>query len=420
MWHSALSEALGEPGISEESRRVLQKQTIDENQPGTILCDFTTLVEFVGKEGLKTTGKYFMLPQGRLNELNERMNQPVKHRLKRPQQRSFPHLHGLFLILRASGMGIGNGAPPNSRLMIDEEMVANWLDLNPTEQYFTLLESWLVQGNVEILGERGGWSRGFTNQTFELSQKFTKRRTVISDKRHDYLLYGTMQLVTAALMELFGWIRLEYHDPKESEGVRPAAVERLPLGDAMTEVIFRWTLSEHFFSEQDAAEIGTLQPLFQPYFPEWQQNLVPPKEAFREGDHTWRVSLGKTWRRIVAPADSDLDDLAMAILDAFDFDDDHLYCFQLSDRRGRSLRIACPYEEDAPARTEEVRLGDVPLPVGGTMTFVFDYGDNWQFDVKLESVDSKKSKRKTPKVIAKDGKAPAQYDWEESEEWDEW
>jgi hypothetical protein len=109
----------------------------------------------------------------------------------------------------------------------------------------------------------------------------------------------------------------------------------------------------------------------------------------------------------------DLDDLAMAILDAFDFDDDHLYCFELPDRRGRTLRIACGFEEDADVHTEDVRLGDVPLAVGGTMTFVFDYGDNWRFTVKLESVDAKKSKLNKPKVVAKGGKAPAQYNWED-------
>ena len=419
MWNNALSEALGEPAISEKSRSILRKQTIDEEQPGTILRDFTTVLDFIGEEGLKTTGKYYTLPQGRLSELNERMSHPVKHRLKRPQQRSFPHLHGLFLILRASGMGITKGAPPNGRLMIDEEMVASWLDLNPTERYFTLLESWLVQGSAEILGEGGGWCHTFTSQSIQLWQRLKKRRTVVPDEQYT-VLSGTLRLTTAALMDLFGWIQLEYHDPKEREGVKPAAVERLPLGDAMTEVIARWMLSESHYDERNAAKIGTLQPLFQPHFPEWKRNLVPPEEPFREGDHSWRVSIGKPWRRIVAPAGATLDDLAMAILDAFDFDDDHLYCFELPDRRGRSLRIACPYEEDASAFTEEVRIGDVPLPVGGTMTFVFDYGDDWQFDVKFESVDSKKSRRKKPKVIAKGGKAPAQYHWDDEDDWDEW
>jgi len=222
-----------------------------------------------------------------------------------------------------------------------------------------------------------------------------------------------MKMVTVALMDLFGWLRLEYRDPKEGEGVKPAAVERLPFGDAMTEALASSGLFVMYHGDADRPEPETLQLLLQPYFPQWQRNLVPPEDEYREGAHTWRVSLGKPWRRIVAPADLDLDDLAMAILGAFDFDNDHLYCFEVPDRRGRTLRIACGYEHDASAYTDDVRLGDVPLPVGGTMTFVFDYGDTWDFAVKLESVDTKKSKLKTPKVTAKKGKAPAQYDWEE-------
>lgn len=413
MW-DVISEALGEPGISEKSRKILQAQTIDENQPGTILRDFTTLLEFIGDGGLKTTGKYYMLPQGKLNELNDRMSRPVKHRLKRPQQRSFPHLHGLFMILRASGMGVGKGVSPSGRLMIDEQMTANWLDMNPTERYFTLLESWLIQGTAGIIGEREGWLGSSAGELIEVWRRLEKRRTVIPDARHNYVLYSTMRLVTAAMLELFGWVRLEYRDPKEGEGIKVGAVERLPLGDALTEIIARWMLSSDYFDALRNRQIGTLQPLFQPYFPEWQSNLVPPEGDFREGEHTWRVSLGKAWRRIAIPADMDLDDLAMAILDAFDFDDDHLYCFELPDRHGRNLRIACGYEADADTYTEDVRVGEVPLPIGGTMKFIFDYGDNWQFTVKLESVDANKSRLKKPKLIAQGGKAPAQY---QEEDW---
>jgi hypothetical protein len=414
MWDTILAEALGQPGIAEKSKKTLLQQTIGENQPGTILRDFTALVEFIGEDGLKTSGKYFMLPQAKLSDLNEQMSHPVAHRLKRPQQRSFPHLHGLFLILRASGMGVTKGQPPSGRLMIDEEMVANWLDLNATERYFTLLESWLVQGSPKIIGEREGWlDRGLLSTLISVAQKLGQRRTVVSDERYD-VPHGTMDYLTVALMELFGWVLLEYRNPEEGEGVKLAAVEGLPLGDAMLSALMSERLSGRGLRlDERSAGPGVLQPLFQPYFPQWQRNLKSPEQPYREGAHTWRVSLGKVWRRIVAPADMDLDDLAMAILDAFDFDDDHLYCFELPDRRGRTLRIACGYEEDAAMCTEDVRLGDVSLPVGGTMTFVFDYGDEWHFNVKLESVGEKKSRLKRPKVTAKGGKAPAQYNWEE-------
>jgi len=96
--------------IDPAARRILRDRVIDEDGPGTILRDFETLLEFVGSDGLKTTGKNFCLPQSRLNELNESMSHPALHQLQRPQQRSLPNLRGLFLLLRSSGMGIGTGA----------------------------------------------------------------------------------------------------------------------------------------------------------------------------------------------------------------------------------------------------------------------------------------------------------------------
>lgn len=321
------------------------------------------------------------------------------------------------MILRASGIGIAKGSPPNGRLMIDETMVANWLDLNPTERYFTLLETWLFQASGEIVGERQGWGNNCIRDVIDVSRTIRIGYARIFNQRDLETLVATMDPVTLALMEIFGWIQLEYGKPKASEAVKPATVERLPLGEAIMDVLIPYSLLPGFISACSNAEIGTLQPLLQPYFPEWQRNLVPPKDPFREGTHTWRVSLGKIWRRIETPADLDLDDLAMAILDAFKFDDDHLYCFELPDRCGRTLRIACGYDTEAQACTENVRLGDVPLSVGCTMTFLFDYGDEWKFDVKLENVDTRKSRLKNPKLIAKAGKAPRQYDYDQDDDW---
>ncbi len=388
MWDDALNEALGQPNITEKSKEVLQNQAIDENQPGTILRDFTTLVEFIGADGLKTTGKYCMLPQGKLNELNERMSRPIQ-----PRESGSPREYR-----------------PADAWRSTKRWVAQWLDVNPTERYFTLLETWLLQASGDIVGEWGGWMDKCIGGVIDVSRNIRIGYARIRNRRFDEALVATMDPVTLALMELFGWIQLEYRKPKGGEAVKPAAVERLPLGEAMMDVLIPYSLLPGFFSACSNAQAGTLQPLFQPYFPEWQRNLVPPEEPFREGAHTWRVSLGKPWRRIVAPADLDLDDLALAILDAFQFDDDHLYCFELLDRCGRTLRIACGYDTEAQACTEDVRLGDVPLSVGGTMTFLFDCGDEWDFDVELESVDTKKSRLKHPKVIAKGGKAPKQYD----------
>ena len=164
---------------------------------------------------------------------------------------------------------------------------------------------------------------------------------------------------------------------------------------------------------------GALRPIFQPYFPEWRRVLEPSEGPAHRGTLTWRASIGNAWRRIVAPANLTLDDLAHAILGAFDFDCDHLYCFKLKDTRGRSRRIACPYEQDAEEWTDEVTLSELRLPEGNAMTFHFDYGDDWRFQVKLERVDAERSKHKGAKVTAQGGEAPAQYEAYDDEE-DDW
>ena len=38
----------------------LGSQVIDESGPGTVLRDFETLLEFVGLEGVRSTGKYHL------------------------------------------------------------------------------------------------------------------------------------------------------------------------------------------------------------------------------------------------------------------------------------------------------------------------------------------------------------------------
>ncbi|MFV1968976.1 MAG: hypothetical protein ACC628_26450, partial [Pirellulaceae bacterium] len=299
----------------------------------------------------------------------------------------------------------------------EAETVDAWRGLNATEHYFTLFESWLVHGSSEVLGERGGWSDSYLSSLTGLAQRLRDRRTV-GEYRRGGVLYNTMNLMTAALMELFGWVRLEYGKPAAGEGVKVDIVERLPLGDAMVNAltVFQFTNRLPRYYDGETAEPGVLLPLFQPYFPEYQQTLLQKELSFRDGAYTWRVSLSKAWRQITAPADMSLDDLAMMILDAFDFDADHLYCFELRQANGRTLRIACPYEEDAAAFTDETALGDLSIAEGGTMTMIFDYGDYWRFNIKLEKVAPAESNLAGPRITAKGGTPPAQYEWDEEDE----
>ena len=79
--------------LTKSQIEILQTQTIDQGNPGPFLRDVQTLVDAIG-DGMLTSSEYFVLPQGRLVELNWQLSEPLVHRLKRPQLRSFPTLMG--------------------------------------------------------------------------------------------------------------------------------------------------------------------------------------------------------------------------------------------------------------------------------------------------------------------------------------
>ena len=132
----------------------------------------------------------------------------------------------------------------------------------------------------------------------------------------------------------------------------------------------------------------------------------------------FKVSLGPVWRRIVVRAKHSLDDLAVWILNAFDFDHDHLYQFTFKDRFGVTVRADHPYSSDE-LSADQVLIGVLPLRTGQSMPFLYDFGDNWEFEVKLERIDPPNATLRHPEILEAEGEAPPQYDWSDEEEWDE-
>ncbi len=51
------------------------------------------------------------------------------------------------------------------------------------------------------------------------------------------------------------------------------------------------------------------------------------------------------------------------------------------------------------------------------MEYLFDFGDQWRFDVKLEGIDSADARVKKPKILEKRGQSPPQYPNMDEDEW---
>ncbi len=130
----------------------------------------------------------------------------------------------------------------------------------------------------------------------------------------------------------------------------------------------------------------------------------------------FKVSLGKIWRRIAISSKMTLADLGSLILESVDFDSDHLDMFTYKNQIGRTVEVSHPYADGSPS-TDEVRIGDLPLVEGFSMTYVFDFGDWWEFNVQLEKIQADESRSKDGAIIERYGEAPQQYpDWDEMDD----
>ncbi len=396
----------------------LASQIIDENGPGSILMDFEVLLAFI-EDGVRSSGKHHLLPMAQLFELDQLMTKPLRPRLQRPQQKSFHNLNGLYLLLRATQLGVAEGhGKASGRLTLDSALHKQWLQLNPTERYFNLLEAWLRRGSWEAVGLRdGGWTSHIALNARDLwtsipaaGRSFSKK-----ERARGAFVYGTERSCTLALFELFGLLTVERDEPDEGQSWCVTEVRRTPFGDELLQIVFNEIERAVFAHEKQTVEFGVWQPVLRSCFPQWFNNLKIAEPDFRDGAYYFKVSLGKPWRRIAIPAKSDLDDLAECIIRAFDFDGDHLYGFQYTARDGRQMRIEHPCMDEAEAHTDELAIGELPLAEQQSMQFQYDFGADWRFDVQLEKIEREATKLSKPTIVESRGEAPAEYEFD-----DEW
>ncbi len=111
----------------------LQQQSIDHQHPGNILHDFQVLLDFLTPNGTNVSSAHNFLPMKSLADLNQRFSHPLAITLKRPQQKSFPYIHGLYLLLRTSGLTLVQAKGKKQQLVLDEVVLNAWHQLNLTD-----------------------------------------------------------------------------------------------------------------------------------------------------------------------------------------------------------------------------------------------------------------------------------------------
>lgn len=396
--------------FTEDHQHILKSTTFSETQPGEVLHDFSAVLEILRHKKTTLTPKA-QLSMKMLSELNDSLKHPNELGLKRPQQKSYPKLHGLFLLIRASGLSSVDTRGKKPKLSIVDNIYEQWQAFNPAEQYGNLLEAWLFRGYEEILGERSRWDiPDHMRQITDFYGRLKMGRELEAD-----VLYLFPGWHNVGLLELFGMVDIQYATVIDGQGIQIDGLTFTPFGEALTNLIYDQYLKDLQILEFgfDSQLFGVLQPEFSTYFTEWKRTLELPQWEFRDGTYTVNVSLGKAWSsQIRLNGQATFKNLADGILISVGFDFDHLYEFSLPTPIGKNVSIYHSYMDDYP-HVDDIKIGDVPLRIGSKFTFLFDFGDSWLFDIELEIFDETPSE-KTMEIIGTHGEPPEQYpNWEE-------
>lgn len=123
------------PTLTQDKKQVLQQQTITQDSPGKILQDFQKILEFLQPDGVEVSRTYNLFSLKYLHKLNSVLSYPIETNLKRPQQKSYPYIHGLYFLIRTSGLSKVITQGKKSKLVLDQQILKIWQNLNPTEKY---------------------------------------------------------------------------------------------------------------------------------------------------------------------------------------------------------------------------------------------------------------------------------------------
>ena len=131
----------------------------------------------------------------------------------------------------------------------------------------------------------------------------------------------------------------------------------------------------------------------------------------------FRAKLGTVWRDFEIDGSDTLENLAVAVLDAFKFHCDHCYGFY-SKLKGNNSKSDEIYElfvdmeegsHNKNAKGVQETIIEGVFSPKKTMLFFFDYGDSWEFILTCKGVLEAEPGVAYPRITGGEGEAPEQY-----------
>ncbi len=382
---------------------------VADSQYMSLLQNMAHFLTRLSEEPLPLSGTRRLPAAKWLESLNTQLLEPDTVTLARPQSGHFPAALGLYLLARACDLGRVDVSKSKHTLVLNQPVFAQWQVLTSEERYFNLLEAFFNRLYSSVIGGRSGIDgRPFLDFAGESlwGLKEQSPEAYLKEKVfHLPMMVRRFHAYTFSLFAMFGIAEValvENGKELESFCLTPWGRQLMSLCHAMMVEAL-----QHEY-EGDTDEYPFVE-MVQKYRPSVQSWLSVPTEEPAPG-FLVKVSFGKEcWRKLSVSSTHTLDDVAMAILQAFKFDDiDHLYHFEYADSYGVIRQIGHEAVSDVDGWADQTTLGDIQPTVGMALTFVFDYGEDWCFQLSLEEVSTRSDK--FIDLMAEKGAPPRPYE----------
>lgn len=416
--------------------------------------DFEIFCSYLEEKKPKLTNAREELGKKDCYSVNAMLTKPREMDGPKYLQPSYPTINLFFHIVIEAGLFTIEYCKNDSLYLIPSPKLEKYRSLNPFSRYMFLFKMYWAQLDYDGLM--------YTKLAFEELSKAEPGVRIFADiedfdNGYDrtnpiYMLFVGAGLVLHHLRDFGFWEYEEAHFPNfrvSKKDIYIKAVTPTSLGIAMINVC-RSRLCEIYNEQWDEGHIemnwrdehigpiiyklGIKRPLpktnkepfekaFETIFPDNAIDssiigVLESEEKNKAAGNTYvfKVSFNRSvWRRIKLSSAHTLQHLHKAIQNAFDFDEDHLYAFFMDGKPWSQNAYWDKLDGQKPSADRAV-IGKLGLAKGQRFLYLFDFGDEWRFNVKLEEIQDSKTPPKKATVIEKKGEAPEQYpDWEEDD-----
>ncbi|MGV8981876.1 plasmid pRiA4b ORF-3 family protein [Clostridium sp.] len=383
------------------------------------LSDFDKFLDYISSENVTIGKATKYISKKYLFEINEIMSIKQQDITAKSTQPSYPMLYLFYrlaveskLFSESKGKGGKLGLKPTKRI----EMFKR---LNEVEKYICLLEILWVDCDFEKLEFQSYNNLDVFKVVTKMDmfiRKKAKKRILVNEFSRDistillYLSYfGVMDVIEDAEMKLKYSISKIFF-------VKEVIIT--PIGEKIIKILDKkrnltdWNISHR--KEYGEWNIKFDEEFFVPFKDifedvELEKTLPRKKIKFKDGIYTFKISLDKgTWSKIQLSAHGTLHDLHDLIQEAFEFDNDHMYSFFMDGKPWSKKSFKCPYDNEGPG-ADEVEIGELDLSEKESFLYIFDYGDEWRFNIEVLVIKKEVIEELQGIIIESKGELPQQY-----------